>query len=534
MGIFLEGQRRGMDHKIEALENHQWTIAIALSDLVYHLNAGYVGYATVYNKLTELWYKGASNVHDPIIREHDQDRDLMNDAIRAAASLGEQQPGFVGDRSLITMIYSDIGSVDFDKLAFRIFGLRIESFYYTFFLLLAISAVAYLISFWSDLLPTIVLLCALFSFFIEMYTWIFTITSDMPTFPGMRHSSTLAIVPALHFIFLIIKRRPFSVVTGLATLIQLAIILLAINIRGSAGWVLVFVPAAAFWVAWFDHRNAPQARTWRHVLRNAVQWPVLLLLGGFFLYNQYTKLVLHPVYFTDDVLPYHGFWHTAYVGLLRAGLDGMPRLIPTGSKAPEILQTRGEDNAGYVAAMEYLRDSHFLPPPSDFPASLVAPSYISSWTGAPKFRLHDDIMRRVVIGIWARHPFLSFKIYAVYNPLRAVAALKRVIISAPNRIWPWLLVLGGMTAFAITWAVGRGSDLDAMTGALFPIAAALPFAALPNIWGYAEPHTIADLLLVSLIFLQLVVYGGAILLVYAAPIAWSKRFSLGSVYNEKE
>jgi hypothetical protein len=533
MGTFLQGQRRGMDHKIEALENHQWTIAIVLSDLVYHLNAGYLGYATVHNKLTEIWYKGASNVHDPIIKESNKDRDVMNEAILAAASLGPQQPGFVGDRSLITMVYSDIGSVDFDKLAFRIFGLRIESFYYTFFLLLTISALVYLIAFWSDLLAKIVLLCALFSFFIELYTLIFN--ADMPTFSGMRHGSTLALVPALHFTFLIIKRRRFSVMTGLATLIQLAILLLAINIRGSAGWVLVFVPAVALWVAFLKwRRNAREARDWQRVLRSVAQWPVLLLLGGFLLYSQYIKLVLHPVYFTDDVLPYHGFWHTTYAGILRAGLDGMPRLIPAGSKAPEVAQTLGLDSAGYVAGMEYLRDSHFLPPPPDFPASLVPGSFLSPWTGTLKFKLYDDIMRRVVIGIWARHPFLSLKVYAVYNPLRAVEMLRVVIGGAPNRIWLWLVVLGGLMGFAITWVAGRGADLRAITNALLPVAAALPFAALSNIWGYAEPHTIAELLLVSLVFLQLVVFGGATLVVYAAAMTWSKKPISRSMDEENE
>jgi hypothetical protein len=532
-GTFLEGQRRGMDHTIEALENHQWTIAIALSDLVYHLNAGYVGYATVHNKLTEIWYRGASNVQGPIIRERNKDRDLMNEAIRAAASLGPQRPGFVGDRSLITMVYSDIGSVDFDKLAFRIFGLRIEAFYHTFFLLLTISALAYLIVFWSDLLAKIVLLCALFSFFIELHTSVFT--PEMPTFPGMRHGSTLALVPALYFTFTIIRRRPLSVATGLASLVQLAILLLAIDIRGSAAWALAFVPAVSLGVALVDRqRHTGQAQTWQRVMRNAARWPVLLLLGGFLLHNQYMKLVLHPVYFTDDVLPYHGFWHSAYVGMLRAGLDGMPRLIPGGSRAPEVARTSGTDAAGYVAATEYLRDTHFIPPPPLFSPSFVSESFISPWTGTLKFKFDNDIMRRVVMRIWARHPFLSLKLYAVYNPRRALEALSGVIVGTPNRICLWLLMLGGLTAFAITWIAGRGTDVNAIATTLLPVTAALPFAALPNIWGYTELHTIADLLLVSLIFLQLVVCACAILIAYAARIVWSKRFYSRSMGETKE
>jgi len=517
-----EGQRRGLDHTIDGLENNQWAIAVALSDMIYHLNAGYVGYATVYNKLIEIWYRGATDVHDPIIEQkNDKDRDLMNEALRAAASLGPQQPGYVGDRTLINLVYSDVGIVDFDKLAFRVFGLRIESLYYTFFLLLAMSAAAYLLVFWNDLGAKITLLFALFSFLIEPFTLILS-SPQMPTYPGPRHGSTLVLIPALHFAFLVLRRRRLSIMAVCASLVQLAILSLAISIRVSASWALFFVVAAAFWVAFRDRLRQPKgSRSWSVFVRNVACWPVILLLGGFFGYNQYVKFKLHPVYFTDDVMPYHGFWHSTYIGLLTAHMYGLPGFISSNSIAPQVARNQGFDAAGYVAALEYLRDSHFIRPPDPFPGKSIPPGFYSDWSGAVKWKLEDDIMRRVVTKIWLRHPLLTLRLYALYNPGHAIQAVSRAIEGAPTRTWLWLLILGGLTGLGIVWAGGRAAEVETAWCIVSPILAAIPFAALPNIMAYSQFHTIADLFLVTLALLQVLVCAVAVLIANGISMVWS-------------
>jgi hypothetical protein len=64
--VFVGGLRRGVDPvTMFGPENEQGAIAIALSDVTYHLNAGYLGYATVRDKLVEIWNRGARNGQDP-------------------------------------------------------------------------------------------------------------------------------------------------------------------------------------------------------------------------------------------------------------------------------------------------------------------------------------------------------------------------------------------------------------------------------------------------------------------------------------
>ncbi len=92
----------------------------------------------------------------------------------------------------------DIGYVDFVKLSFRVFGMNMQAMHYMFFLLLSVSAAAFLLTFRSDAVAQAVLVSTLFAFYVELYTSYFTITS---TFSGMRHGSTLSLIPMWHFFF---------------------------------------------------------------------------------------------------------------------------------------------------------------------------------------------------------------------------------------------------------------------------------------------------------------------------------------------
>jgi hypothetical protein len=510
--VFLGGQRRGMDHKVEVYPNDQLAIAIALSDVVYHLDAGYLGYATVLSKLQEIWNQ-ASSTDLAVTAKNFSDRELINQAIREASSLGTQAPGFVSDRSLITMIYSDLGYVDFTEWSFRIFGLKIEALYYTFFLILSLSTFVYLIVFWSDPVPKTVLLLTLFSFLVELHTGVFG--PNMPSFTGLRHASALALIPAWHFAFLLIYRRPASVGAAVATLIQLAVLLLAIKMRSTAAWVFVFLAILSVVLAASGWRRLPaERRTWTLLVRSAITWPITLVFAGAFLHSVYANSRLHPVYFTDDVLNYHEFWEGAYIGILSMA----PELIPPDSAALETFRsTHNLDQAGYTAAAEYLIQSRFMRSPPDFPRS-YPPGFISPWTGAPKFRLNNEIMRHVVYRLATRRPLGMLKLYVLTKPYYITASV--VTALGPGQLgWPWLLVAGAFVGFIVIGIASPGLA-DLPNGhAVALVAASVPFAALPNLWTFAAHHVIADLFLVTLTLLQVLICWALIITVkrFGAP-----------------
>ena len=184
-------------------------------------------------------HRGAANANDQKILPNLYNGDLINEGIANAASLGPRTKGFIADGGLKTMVYDDVGIVDFIKIAFAAFGFKVQSLYYLFFATLLLSTTAFVLQYWKNVLAQILLLCNLFAFYIELQSPIFT--RDMPTFWGMRHGSTLAILPMWHLVLLLVYRTRLSLAALMLAAIQVAILVLAIKMRGSALWTVIFL-----------------------------------------------------------------------------------------------------------------------------------------------------------------------------------------------------------------------------------------------------------------------------------------------------
>ena len=105
-----------------------------------------------------------------------------------------------------------------------------------------------------------------------------------------------------HFVFLTVRGTRFSILNAALAIFQVVLLLLAIKMRGSAEWMVLFVVAAAIYMAWRRQRTK-QSWSWTGFGRSLVQWPVIVLLGGLIGNAQYMNAKLHPSYFTDDAVP---------------------------------------------------------------------------------------------------------------------------------------------------------------------------------------------------------------------------------------
>jgi hypothetical protein len=273
----------------------------------------------------------------------------------------------------------------------------------------------------------------------------------------------------------------------------LAILVLAIRIRGSAAWTVLLVIAVVFlmiFITWLRQEARP--RLIMKSVHSVTWWPAALMLGGVLANNMYMNEVLHPIYFTDDVMPYHGLWHSAVLGF-----DYELKLY----SSPEAREATDGDSRGYYEALHYLDQVHFLPlPPSPDDAPL---GYTSPWTNTYKTRLHDNITRRVFFAAVAHHPFLIGKLYLRDKPKAIYSVIRLIFEETKNLNWLyWLLSTGVITGLFLSF--GSRSLLD-----YWPIGAlgigALAFAALPNLWAYSGFHAIADLFLTLLTIMVLAV-----------------------------
>jgi len=482
--VFTTGVRRGMDGIIAVGESEQVAWAVAISEMVYGLDS-YVAHAAVVDTIIQRVRSGTAGPGDPNFGKNIGNPDLLNAAISAALSLGPQPEGFVSQQSLRTMVYDDIGIVDYDKIAFSLFGFRVQSLYYLFFVILSLSSLAFLLQFWQRPMAQVLLLCNLAAFWLELHSAMFT--PHIPSLWGMRHGSTLAILPMWHIALLMVYRARPSWPAALLVLIQIVILVFAIRVRGSAAWTVIFLACLAAFLALQYLRNAqPGQGSFAKVAKAALKWPFVLLLIGLAASKVYTDSKLHPAYFTDDIMPYHGAWHSAYLGIM---------------VSPTLLAATGDpgrawgDSVGYQAALEYLRKKGFI---ADEQA------YLSPWTSTYKMRLHDNTMRAVYLDLVKEYPFTTLGMYVYQKPRLIYLVVSSFLWSIPATCW--LVVLGGALVVATMTAVGHKVAVAERRGALWLGVASMLLASLPNMWAYPALQACADLLLCTLILAVLFIW----------------------------
>jgi hypothetical protein len=493
--VFWLGLQRGMDRVLTfGPQSEENAIAIAISELVYGVD-GYLTHYKVLEALQEAVHRGTDGAHDPKLELNVRNGALINEGISAATSLGPLPltQVFVADGGLRTMVYDDVGIVDFVKVAFATFGFRIESLYYLFFAALLLSTVAFALQFWSKPFAQILLVCTVSAFLIELQSQVFYL--GMPTFWGMRHGSTLGLVPTLHLALLLAYRCKLNLAAlGLAS-IQVAILVLAIKMRGSAVWAVILLGGLTVVLAYAAWRQADE-RSVSKLVRLVVRWPLLLVLAGMAINGLYTNSKLHPVYFTDDVLPYHGAWHSAFLGL-----NISPEFWPLTGVVDGAAATT--DSLGYVAAVAYLKKQRFMRLESE---------YLSPWTSTYKMRLHDNIMRRVVLDLVVNHPTEAASLYLYWKPIQTLAIVQLVLKKISLETWLAVLLGAALLAGLLLICQPTAEPREFRMPFLI-VLAAIPVSLIPNMWAYASLHTISDTLLVFYTFVAFGVCWGVTVVV---------------------
>jgi hypothetical protein len=214
----------------------------------------------------------------------------------------------------------------------------------------------------------------------------------------------------------------------------------------------------------------------------------MALIAAVLIHSQYINLKLHPVYFTDDVLPHHPVWHSAYVGL---------QYSPELYGFPVRQELMGSDELGLDGAMVYLQSVHFIGNEQHLPLleALKAGGYYSRWNGDnPKWGLHDQIMRQVFFQIARKHPLKMIYMYMVKKPI-AIWDVSIDLVRRSDQHLKRLVLVGGAVA-ALLWIV-FGSRRDLLEAAqLVPVGAvAVMTSLLPCIWAFPVAWSVTDGLL---------------------------------------
>lgn len=281
----------------ESLNHYAEAISIAISHLKFNLD-GYVGYQKIYETLIANGF-GWENHSDPIV---------LNAAIKKA-----QQVNNPGSEHVLLMV-NDIGFIDYIRTAFTLFGYKVESFLYLYFLLLLIQVAVFFIEFRRNDLAVAGLVLFLLSHYIVV-SGVYGAGYNLWTVHNNRFLSVLGILPMVHICLLALFRKPIKLSTFLGAVVQILIFVLILRCRSSAFWMLgpLLLISCATAVGWVLNKFKRKLSILADFKMRP--WPVIMVLGAVFMSFLIKPYILSAEYYNEKNLTSHIFWYPIYVGI---------------------------------------------------------------------------------------------------------------------------------------------------------------------------------------------------------------------------
>jgi hypothetical protein len=215
---------------------------------------------------------------------------------------------------------------------------------------------------------------------------------------------------------------------------------------------------------------------------------LLFTLGSASLYQ---RSQIDPIYFTDDLLPHHLVWHSAYIGLQLH--PQWPERIPMkelaglwGDEAPFtlsrlLLMASGIPHAGGAAGRGF------------------------------RARLHDRVIRSAYLDFLWRNPGYSFELFTYHKQRRLILYLTQMVNSIPATAW----LLAGVS-LCVGGALFSSASNPRTSELLLSVSIVFLCSLAPTTWAFPTPHVMAEQLW-STLFL------GACVLALSAAVAVRQR-----------
>jgi hypothetical protein len=410
-----EGLRQKMDRVApDSIEMLAQTIAVDISQR-YHGTHGYVGRSEILQTLLQGGVTGRQNYLEPFglkYPENGERPELIEKAINDALALKDlPTDATFGNQRLFAPEANDPGFVDYISLGFDLFGFQVDSFFYLYFLVFAVSIALFVICYHADALPLLVLSATVVAFLTLLDSQLFT-NVNLRAVHNQRFLGSLCLIPYLHllFTFLVYRRATWSRVV--VTVLQATLLTLLMFTRSSSFWMILSFAAVIGVNAYFRlGRSFVETRV-RRLAALAFSWPSFLVIGGLACSLAYKSAALHPIYSLDIFIPYHMVWHNAYMGL---GLH--PEWNERGDKHKgKPIPGALTDNMAWMGAVAEA-DEYY---------GLVEGNLNNNVVGgfaAPRMRLHEWLIRDRFLRFILHNPRFALEVYLWYKPKMFVSEL---------------------------------------------------------------------------------------------------------------
>jgi hypothetical protein len=505
---YCSGLARGDDRIVSLGEwgRFMYAISAAATDL----RAGLPGYVILESYWTLLEKAGFQQ--EPKVL---QDPAVMNRAFKEAWNTKLTPPPPAAQNvqyGVRGASADDLGFVDYAKMAFTIFGPRIQGFYHLYYLILTVSVCLFVLTFWRSPMCMLALIAVLLSFCLLLQSDIFANVNNIASVQNPRFASSFAIVALLHILCAIFVRLSPSAWHVIAVLVQAEIIFFATTIRASSMWTVIAI--GCVWIvmivySWYQGRfsrhwaeniqytlgrvESRYARRGETVVANPTKltplylrllagfrhwrpsfmlgklsWAVLACAVVFIVSGADMKSRLHP-YYRDSGINHHAFWHSVYYSLMFNPLwpekygPSHPSLSGNGPALG--------DEQPVSAARVYLAKH----PPADR-------TQVYDSLGNLKWHAMEKYVRIAFFDFVRNDPWFVVQTFGFYKPLATYDTIAFVFQSLTARHPIAVLLALGMFCYLYFRVVGRftAEQQRCMRGFLWLLGAVALIAYVPN------------------------------------------------------
>ena len=315
----VHGVRLGQDqvafHPIYRLRQ---SLAVAISRRHDPPLGGYLAYASVVNVLNENGFALFDGEPGPHL-DVDGWETLLGDGPRLDRII-QQAKNVPIDHGLPPQMIqgNELGLADYIDVSFRLFGDRIFSLYYFFYLIIFVSCLLYVVQFRNS--PFLLFLMVVFLgelFFLADYANAYG--TQLETVSNSRLFSGPSLLPTLHILFVLWQRLPFRALTAGAVIVQSVIFAFLLSCRTEAAWQLALIVAVACGIGLLLLLRPPAQHHLSIIGRLAALWPAAVLVLVVSAYFAVLSISADRRYASEP--EGHVIWHEVILGLLASSPD---------------------------------------------------------------------------------------------------------------------------------------------------------------------------------------------------------------------
>jgi hypothetical protein len=502
---FEEGLSQNMHRVVpDGVDMLAQTVGIDISQRFYG-TTGYVGRTEVLETLFQGGFTGRQNYLDKLGIQYPANvemPDRINSVIQGALRLKDlPEDATFANRRLYAPEANDPGFVDYVHWSFEIFGFRVESFYYFYFLILSVSIALFLICFRTDAVPLVALSGIMVAFLILVSSQLFNGSLTRSVY-NQRFLGSLCVVPYLHLLFtLLIYRKP-TLSRVVVTVLQAALLTFVMFTRSSAFWMILSFAAIIGLNAMFRLGRPQEEKKATRAAKLVFSWPILLILGGLGCSLIYKSATLHPIYGIGIFLPYHMVWHNAYMGM---GLH--PDWKERGDKHNgQPIPDQGSDNMAWKAAVAEAEERYGLS------EAYTVNGEVGGLPGI-KIALHEKLIKERFLRFAYQHPRFMLELMLWYKPKWLLKEFGWIYGSGTRNIWSLLclVIFLVIAAMASRW-LKIPPHVRRILNSAFLVTGVMSLA--PPFWTYPLRHVLGEQFF---IWTAILLYLAAFLL----SMAWS-------------